>query len=342
MKEQETQETHPWLRPLVFRDGRSLPCRIVPGPMEGVSEGSYIGVMTRCALVKSWFTPFIRISNGVPKNAKLKSKVEPYLSTGLPVIAQIMGIHKELLAEAAARLHNAGATCVDLNCACPSSKVIGNKSGGYALTNPQWVHDTLCLMKEACGKAAVSVKIRCGFASPDEIGEIAAAVREARPDMVTCHFRTVREMYSPVQGGLERLARVRNLLPGIALLGSGDIFTVADARRMREICGVDGVAPARGLLRNPALLREIEDDCLGARSGNHMGEAERLAFLEAVGTESGQKRRDQGFVLKIAKVMFGEDSREFRVLMESISGVGRCGPRADSAHSTTDKESPCQ
>ena len=29
---------HPFLTPLAFRDGRILPCRILPGPMEGVSE----------------------------------------------------------------------------------------------------------------------------------------------------------------------------------------------------------------------------------------------------------------------------------------------------------------
>ena len=82
---------HSLLEPLVFRDGRGLPCRIIPGPMEGISEGSFVAVMSEMGMVRCWFTPFIRVSNGVPRMARLREKLAPYLATGLPVIAQIMG-----------------------------------------------------------------------------------------------------------------------------------------------------------------------------------------------------------------------------------------------------------
>lgn len=310
---------HLWLEPLVFADGKFLPNRIIPGPMEGISEGSYVSVMSGSGMVKSWFTPFIRISNGVPRNARLKYKVEPYLATGLPVIAQIMGIHTELMAEAARRLHQTGVTCVDLNCACPSSKVIGNKSGGFALTRPQWICDTLTAMKKACGKAAVSVKIRCGYESTDEMPDIAAAIMEAHPDMVTCHFRTVKEGYQPVSNGLDRLAVMRELMPGMTLIGSGDLFSVEDARKMYDTAAVDGVAPARGLLKNPALLTEIEAYCKGVDGAEALSADAKLAFLNQVGEVSGHRRKDQGFILKIAKVMFGQETEEFRNLMEDVS-----------------------
>ena len=307
--------SHPWLEPLVFRDGRSLPNRIIPGPMDGVSEGSFISVMSQANLVSSWFTPFIRISTGVPRRARLREKLAPYLATDLPVIAQIMGTRPALLAETARRLHQEGATCVDLNCACPSHTVVGSKSGGYLLRNPQGIAETLKAMKAACGNGAVSVKIRCGFESPDEIENIAAALRDAQPDMVTCHFRTVKETYQPVNDGLARLARMRELLPGIPLIGSGDLFTVDDARRMYEACGVDGVAPARGLLKNPCLLKQIEADCSGGSFEKAMGEEE---FLNALGATSTRKKRL--FVLKVAKVMYGEDSETFRCMLENAKG----------------------
>ncbi len=307
------------LEPLVFRDGRSLPCRILPGPMEGISEGSFVAVMSEMGMVKCWFTPFIRISNGVPRMARLREKLAPYLATGLPVIAQIMGTYPELLAEAAARLHSLGAVCVDLNCGCPSPTVIGSRSGGYHLTEPEWMFDAITAMRKACGDAAVSVKIRCGFKSTDEMDDIAAAIRDARPDMVTCHFRTVKELYRPVTDGLERLARMRSLLPGIPLFGSGDLFTVADAMRMLRETAVDGVAPARGLMRNPALLKEIEAECRGIPPETAMSAKERLAFLEKVGELSGLPKREQGFLLRMAREMFGEESAEFQSLLGRIS-----------------------
>lgn len=303
-----------WLTPLVFRNGRSLPNRIIPGPMDGVSEGSFITVMSEANLVSSWFTPFIRISTGVPRLARLREKITPYLATGLPVIVQIMGTRHELLAETAARLHREGATCVDLNCACPSHTVLGSRSGGFLLRDPEGIRDAITAMKKACGDAPISVKIRCGYESPDEIPDIAAALREAAPDMVTCHFRTVLESYREAPDGLERLARMRELLPGIPLIGSGDLYSVEDALRMYRQCGVDGVAPARGLLKNPALLRQIEAACAGEPFDGKMQMSEE-EFLRALGSRSNRKRRI--FVLKVAKVMYGEDSDAFRKLLEA-------------------------
>ena len=308
-----------WLQPLVFRDGRSLPNSILPGPMDGVTEGSFVSVLDAAGLAFSWFTPFIRISNGVPRRARLREKLAPYLATGKPVIAQIMGIYPDYLAETARRLHEIGAVCVDLNCACPSATVLGSHSGGYCLTDPDWMVEALTKMKAACGTHAISVKIRCGFYGTDEIPDIAAAIRETAPDMVTCHFRTVRELYKPVEAPYSRLAQMHALLPGIPFIGSGDLFSVEDARRMAEEAQVDGVAPARGLLKNPALLQELAAACAGNPCATLSAE-QRLALLNRIGEASGHRRRDQGFLLKIARVMFGEESSEFHQLLGEISG----------------------
>jgi peptidyl-dipeptidase A len=78
------------------------------------------------------------------------------------------------------------------------------------------------------------------------------------------HYRTVRERYGPAPAGLERLARARELLADLVLFGSGDLHTVEAAARMYATAGVDGVTPARGLVANPWLLRDIEADCRGA------------------------------------------------------------------------------
>ncbi len=310
-----------WLEPLVFKDGSCLPSRIIPGPMEGVTEGSFVTVFTSLDLVDSWFTPFIRISSGVPRFSRMRAKLEPFFASGLPVIAQLLGTDTDMLAQSAARLHSIGATCVDLNCACPSPQVLSSGGGGKRLLSPQWMHDTISAMKSACGIRPVSVKIRCGYNSPDEMNEIAAAIREAAPDMVTCHFRTVREMYSPVQHGYERLAAMRELLEPIPFIGSGDLFTPEDALRMYKTAGVDGVAPARGLMKNPLLLKDIKKACSGEAPDRAMSNEEKLMFLDKIGEISGQSRGHQIFLLKIAKTMFGKESPEFYRLLEDIKNT---------------------
>ena len=40
----------------------------------------------------------------------------------------------------------------------------------------------------------------------------------------------------------------------IPVVANGDVFTLEDARKTREFCGVHGVMSARGLQENPALF----------------------------------------------------------------------------------------
>ena len=291
-----------WLQPLPLPDGQALPGRLLPGPMEGVSEGSFLDVMTERGLVQAWHTPFLRISTGVPRRARLAAWLAPYLATGRPVIAQIMGTDSARLAAAARRLHDAGAIGVDLNCACPSPTVVGNQAGGYRLRDPDWIARTLDAMRQTCGIRAISVKIRCGFESPAELPAIAAALRRAAPDLVFCHFRTVREMYRPVADGLERLRRLRDLLPDARLFGAGDLFTVEDAFRMGETTQVDGVTPARGLIRNPGLLREIAA-ALGGPAFTPLTSEDKISFLHDLSERSGLPVRKRGFVIHVARAM---------------------------------------
>ena len=309
-----------WLEPLVFSNGKSLPNRIIPGPMEGVTEGSFVELYTALHLVDAWFTPFIRISSGVPRLSRFKARLSPFFSSQLPLVAQLLGTDTELLAQAAARLHSLGIVCVDLNCACPSPQVLGSGGGGKRLLNPQWIKDTLLAMKTASNGNPISVKLRCAYKDINEMNEIAAAVKEANPAFVTCHFRTVQEMYEPVSDGYERLAKMHSMLGNIPFFGSGDIFSVQDAFRMHSIAQVDGIAPARGLMKNPMLLCEIKAACKGMHTEQmQMSKQEKLDFLQKIGQLSGQTKRHQVFLLKIARTMFGEDSQEFRCLVKEIT-----------------------
>lgn len=300
------------LMPLEFRDGRRLPCRIVPGPMDGVTEGSFVNVLSRRGYVWSWHTPFLRISTGVPGRSKLAASMAPFASTGLPVTVQLMGGHGGRLAETARRLHELGAVSVDLNCACPSPTVLGNGSGGARLRDLPWLRDTLRTMREACGNHGLSVKVRIGYESPSEFDGIAEVLRESDLDMVTVHFRTVKELYRPVEGGLSRLRRAVELLPGVAVFGSGDLFSVDDCIRMVEDTGVSGVMPARGLMSNPRLMLDLRHRLVGDSA---LPELDGLRYLLELAEECGRSRRSSnGFVLRVANAMYGKESEIFSKL----------------------------
>ncbi len=304
------------LAPLPLVPGAILPCRILPGPMDGITEQNFLFAMSVRRWVSCWWTPFLRISTGVPRRSRLAAWLQPYLATGLPVIAQIMGTSTDKLAETALRLHQAGVICVDLNCACPSPTVIGNQGGGACLKNPSWVRDTLLAMRQRCPGRAISVKIRAGYASAEELPELAAALREARPHLVSLHYRSVSEMYRPISDGLQRLRRAREALPEIPLFGSGDLFTVEAALQMFEQTGVDGLLPARGLLTNPALIAQIQHACQGKTTPT-LNDNERLSFLRDLAQPgAGRQNSSNGFLLRICASLFGRNSELFQQLVQ--------------------------
>ena len=301
-----------WVAPLPLRGGAVLPNRILPGPMDGVTEGSFLAAMTSRGYVRCWHAPFIRISTGIPRQARINDHLEPYMNQRLPVIAQMMGTNTDYLAGTAKRMLAAGAVCADLNCACPSPTVIGNHSGGAKLRDPEWIARTLGAIRDAVGERPFSVKLRIGFDSPDEFPRIAAAVRPAKPDIVFVHFRTVREMYRPVQNGWERFLLARECLPDSVLIACGDIQSPEDAMRLSELCPVDGVAAARGLLSQPSLLRDIEAAILGQPP---VPTEDKLRFLLDIATRSGRlPKANNGFILRLARSMFGEESDVFKQL----------------------------
>ena len=312
-----------WLDPLPLSGGRQLPCRIVPGPMEGITVGPFCRILSRRKLARCWFTPFVRLTTGVPRLARLRVRLQPYLDTGLPVVAQLMGLDSDLLAGAARRVAELGVLGVDLNCACPSPTVVGNGAGGSLLRRPSWIGETIRRIRAACPGLPVSVKLRTGFASVEEMPEILAAVREARPDFVVLHYRTVAEQYRRVAGGWERLARAKREMGGVPLLGSGDLFTVEDALRLWRETRVDGVALARGLLRNPCLLRDTERACRGETALEDRSAL--LAFLADLVAEEGHARsRYHGFVLDCAAQALGRDDPLFQRLV-ACRDLGECG-----------------
>ena len=71
------------------------------------------------------------------------------------------------------------------------------------------------------------------------------------------HGRT-REQYYEGKADWEIIARVKEALD-IPVIGSGDVFSGADAARMLRETGCDFVMAARGALGNPWIFREFSE-----------------------------------------------------------------------------------
>jgi len=306
-----------WLEPLPLPGGPVLPQRILPAPMEGVTEGHFCRVMTRRGLVPCWITPFVRVSNECPRPSRLHRRIEPWLDLGLPVVVQLMGRRLEVLAEAARRIAALGVAGIDLNCACPSATAVRHESGGALLRHPEWIRAALGELRAAAPACGVSIKLRAGFVEAAELTAILTAVRAGRPDFVVLHVRTVQEEYRPLPAeiALRRLTRARELLPDIPLIACGDLRSLDDCARVAETVAVDGVAVGRGLVAQPTLLRRIACACAPRPIPPPWDLAEKCAFLlEIVAEARSAGAYRPGFVLELARYLFGEDAALFRRL----------------------------
>ncbi|MDD5727953.1 MAG: tRNA-dihydrouridine synthase family protein [Victivallales bacterium] len=241
---------------IVFASGLKFP-RFFPGPMEGVMTPLFCRAFHTLGLTAGWLTPYYRLTTSLPRDKRLQDFLQPFTANGLPVIVQLMGTDALLLARGAERMARLGAAGINLNFACPSRQVIKSGAGGALLQDIPLMLEIVRKIKYLLPEFSLSVKIRCGFSSPGECEKIIPALIQTEAlDFIILHFRTVTENYSGVADGADRLKRAVELAAAVPVIGSGDVFSAGDTREMLA-CGCAGAIVARGLLRNPFLLREL-------------------------------------------------------------------------------------
>jgi nifR3 family TIM-barrel protein len=146
---------------------------------------------------------------------------------------------------------------VDLNFGCPVPKVT-RKGGGSALP---WKRDLFAAIvaqavRQAKGRP-VTVKMRKGIDDDHltylEAGRIAEAEGAAA---VALHARTALQFYSG-NADWSAIARLKEAVTTVPVLGNGDIWSADDARRMVAETGCDGVVVGRGCLGRPWLFADL-------------------------------------------------------------------------------------
>ncbi len=172
---------------------------------------------------------------------------------------QLYGVDPKTIGEAVSMLVAENrADHIDLNFGCPVPKVT-RKGGGAALP---WKSDLFeSIVKtavKAAGEIPVTVKMRKGI--DDEhltFLDAGKAARDAGVAAVALHGRTAADYYSGV-ADWDAIAELKSALPDVQVLGNGDIWSAADAVRMMQQTGVDGVVVGRGCLGRPWLFGDLE------------------------------------------------------------------------------------
>lgn len=214
-----------------------------------------------------------------------------------PLAGQLMGVEPAMMARAAQVLSGLGYDAIDVNLACPVRKQTRLR-GGHLLAHTGTAIAMLRAVRDAAPHLPVTVKLRRGSddapGAADRFHEIFAAVWDAGLDAACVHGRTVEQGYRGT-ADWEFVAALKRAHPTRVILGSGDLFTAADAVRRLDETGVDGVWLARGAIGNPwifsdaAALRADRGDTRPAPSPTQQADAVREHFELTLATYVREK-----------------------------------------------------
>nr|WP_280365205.1 tRNA dihydrouridine synthase DusB [Nocardia wallacei] len=177
-----------------------------------------------------------------------------------PRSMQLYGVDPATLGEAVRIIVGEGwADHTDLNLGCPVPKVT-RLGGGAALPYKRRLFaEIIRAMVKAAEPAGVpvTVKFRVGIDDDHQTFLDAGRIAEAEgAAAVALHARTAAQRYSGT-ADWTAIARLKEAVTTIPVLGNGDIFSAADAVTMMAQTGCDGVVVGRGCLGRPWLFADL-------------------------------------------------------------------------------------
>ncbi|TXI40535.1 MAG: tRNA dihydrouridine synthase DusB [Mycobacterium sp.] len=148
---------------------------------------------------------------------------------------------------------------IDMNFGCPVPKVT-RRGGGAALPYKRRLFGQIVAAAVRATEGTripVTVKFRIGIDDAHYTHLDAGLIAEQEgAAAVALHARTAAQRYSGA-ADWSQIARLKEVVTSIPVLGNGDIFEAADASAMMAATGCDGVVIGRGCLGRPWLFAEL-------------------------------------------------------------------------------------
>lgn len=230
--------------------------------MEGVTDFVMRDLLTNLGGIDQCVTEFLRVTDKLYPD-RIFFENCPELKTGsrtragTSVFVQLLGGHAEPLAENALRAAELGALGIDLNFGCPAKTVNRHDGGATLLKSSNRIFDIVnTVRKKVPTHVPVTAKIRLGFDDPSVCVENAIAAQEAGAAWLTVHCRTKTDGYKP-PAYWEWIPKIKEKT-NIKIIANGEIWTVDDFNRCKDVTGCDEFMIGRAALRNPFLFKQIK------------------------------------------------------------------------------------
>jgi tRNA-dihydrouridine synthase B len=231
--------------------GLTLPNRVLAAPMAGFTDKAcrILAHRAGCGLV---FTEMVNCDAILYRNVRTFALFD-LSGEDWPVAAQVFGADPDKIGRAAQVVVSAGAAIVDINMGCPTPKIVRNGEGCALMRDLPRAAAIIRAVVDAVSPVPVTVKMRRGWSEGDLIAPDLARLAELNgAAAVTVHGRSRDQFYSG-QADWSAIRAVKQAV-SIPVIGNGDLYAPADARRMLDETGCDAVMIGRGALGNPWLF----------------------------------------------------------------------------------------
>ena len=270
---------------------------LVLAPMQDVTDLPFMRVLARRSLPDWFVTEYFRVHPDSRLNKYiLRSICEN--QTGRPIFAQMIGRDIPNLVRTARELSAYPLAGIDLNLGCPAPVVCRKDAGGGLLRSPEKIGEILAALRDAI-PGRFTVKTRLGYHSPDEFSELLEVFRRHSLDGLTIHGRTVLDRYkTPVRPDFVKMAVETMSCPVIA---NGNVVDPATALAYHRETGAAGLMVGRGAIRNPWIFRQINGAFLG-ETVPLPTHRDLLAYIMELSDELGQEAPDFDPLLHIQRM----------------------------------------
>lgn len=252
-----------------------------------------------------------------------KSRFLGYDPAEHPLAIQLGGSNPGELALSAEIAARAGFDEINLNCGCPSGRVVSGMFGAVLMKNPRLVAQCFEAMQQATS-VPVTIKHRLGVDDDDSFEQLAdfvGQIAEAGCKTFIVHARKAwLQGLSPKQNReipplqYEQVYRLKRKFPQLEIILNGGIKTLDECET--HLQHVDGVMMGREAYQNPYLLAEVDYRLFGGedtfRSRSDIM-ADMMSYLEQQVASGVPLKHITRHILGLYKGIQG--SREFRRLI---------------------------
>lgn len=235
------------------------PTPVVLAPMAGITNTAYRQLCREHG--EGFYVSEMVTSRALVERHAETMRLVTFTASERPRSLQLYGVDRTTVAAAVRMVvEDDLADHVDLNFGCPVPKVT-RKGGGSALPWKAELFRSIvrgAVAEASRGGIPLTVKMRKGI-DDDHLTYLQAgkAAEQEGAAAVALHGRTASQHYSG-QADWEAIARLKETVTTIPVLGNGDVWSAEDALEMVRRTGCDGVVVGRGCLGRPWLFADLE------------------------------------------------------------------------------------